>query len=276
MDATIRLCGIDVPRIGFGTLYLTEHPGFGPARSNAVELLREAKRLGVRFFDAADSYGNGSAESAVRAALHPYDGLIVATKGGYRHKSRGSWKPDGRPEHLRSALESSLRQLGVDAIELYQLHCPDRSVPYSDSIGTLFQLQKEGKIRHVGVSNVGLHELEIARAEGEVVSVQNAYSIRQHRDSEVLDACTRSEIAFIPWGPLGNGGISRGDRTLTRIAAKHSATPAQIALAALLAESPVMLPIPGTGSIEHLRENVAASQISLDADDLDALWGGDP
>ena len=199
--------------------------------------------------------------------------MIVATKGGYRHNSRGAWKPDGRPEHLRSALESSLRQLGVDTIALYQLHCPDRAVPYADSIGTLFRMQKEGKIRHVGISNVGLRELATARAEGEIVSVQNAYNVRDHWDDEVLNECTRSGIAFIPWGPLGDGGVARGDRTLNRIATKHSATPAQIALAALMAHSPVMLPIPGTSSVEHLQENVAAARIALDADDLDAIWG---
>lgn len=274
MQATISVGGIEVPRMGFGTLYLLRQRGFGPARPNAGALLREARRLGVRFFDTADSYGNGASEIAVREALHPYDGLVIATKGGYLHERPGAWRPDGRPAHLRATLEDSLKRLGVDAVELYQLHCPDRAVPYADSIGMLFRLQAEGKIRHVGVSNVGLAELATARAEGEIVSVQNAFNIRHRRDADVLDECTRSGIAFIPWMPLGDGSISWTDPALRRIAARHGAKPAQVALAALLHRSPVMLPIPGTGSIDHLRENWQAAEVTLDAEDLSVLWPG--
>jgi aryl-alcohol dehydrogenase-like predicted oxidoreductase len=274
MDATIRIGGQDVPRIGFGTLYITAERGFGAARDNAVALLREAASLGVKVFDTADSYGSGAAEDAVRRALHPYDGLLIATKGGYRHDRLNAWTPDARPAHLRAALEGSLRRLGVETVDLYQLHCPDRRVPYAESVGALVRLQAEGKIRHIGVSNVGARELEIARREAAIVSVQNPCNIRYRPDGEVLKACERHGLAFLPWMPLGDGGIPWTDPALRRIAAKHGATPAQVALAALLHRSPVMLPIPGTGSAAHLRENVAAANVTLDAADVAEVWGG--
>jgi aryl-alcohol dehydrogenase-like predicted oxidoreductase len=273
MAAVIRIAGREVPRIGFGTLYITVERGFGRALPGAVALLREAASLGVKVFDTADSYGNGAAEDAVREALHPYDGLVIATKGGYRHERLNAWTPDARPERLRAALEGSLKRLGVAAIDLYQLHCPDRRVPYADSIGTLARMQAEGKIHHIGVSNVGLRELEVARREAAIVSVQNPFNVRYRSGAEVLEACERHGIAFIPWMPLGDGGISWTDPVLRRIAAKHGATPAQVALAALLHRSPLMLPIPGTSSAAHLRENVAAAEVDLDAVDLAELWG---
>jgi aryl-alcohol dehydrogenase-like predicted oxidoreductase len=257
MTETIALAGHEVPRIGFGTLYLTQQRGFGPARADAVDLLREAARLGVRLFDTADSYGNGAAEEALRAALHPYDGLVVTSKGGFRHERLGAWTPDARPAHLRAALEGSLTRLGLETIALYQLHCPDRRVPYAESVGTLADLQKEGKIRHIGVSNVGLRELDIARREAEIVSVENPYNIRYRGGGEVLDACTRDGLVFLPWMPLGDGAISWRDPVLVRIAARHGATPAQVALAALLQ-----------------RENVAAGAIRLDPDEMAQLWRG--
>lgn len=272
MNATLSVGGTEVPRIGFGTLYITVERGFGPARPNAVALLREAASLGVRFFDTADSYGSGSAEEALRQALHPYDGLLVATKGGFRHERLGAWIPDARPEHLRAAAEGSLRRLGVESIALYQLHCPDRRVPYAESVGALKDLQSEGKIRRIGVSNVGLRQLETARREVEVVSLQNPYNIRHRRDEDVLDYCADHGIAFIPWMPLGDGGIPWDDPVLGRVASKHGASPPQVALAALLHRSPVVLPIPGTGDIGHLGENVAAGRLALDAEDLAALW----
>lgn len=274
MNATINVSGVDIPRIGFGTLYITQQRGFGPARPDAVDLLREAARLGVRLIDTADSYGNGAAEEAVRAALHPYDGLLVTTKGGFRHERLGAWSTDARPEHLRQALEGSLQRLGVETIDLYQLHCPDYRVPYADSVGTLVKLRNEGKIRHIGISNVGLDQIETARRETDIVSVQNPYNIRRGWDNDIVDYCETNGIVFIPWMPLGDGGISWTDPVLTRLAAKHDASAPQIALAALLHRSPAILPIPGTTSMDHLRENVAAAKLRLDDEDLALLWPG--
>ncbi len=271
MDS-IQIGDMAVPRMGFGTLYITEQRGFGPYRSNAVALLQEAVALGVRFFDTADSYGNGAAEQAVHDALYPYDGLLIATKGGYRHDRLGAWSPDARPDHLRQALEGSLKRLNLETIDLYQLHCADGRVPYEDSLGTLVDMQREGKIRHVGVSNVGVGEIEIARAMTDIVSVQNAFNVRHQWNLEVLDYCASQGIAFIPWMPLGDGGISWTEPVLQRLAAKHGATPAQIALAALLHRAPIMLPIPGTSSVSHLRDNVAAGNFALDSEDMTALW----
>jgi aryl-alcohol dehydrogenase-like predicted oxidoreductase len=262
---------MDVPRIGLGTLYITVERGFGPARSDAVALLREARRIGVRLFDTANSYGNGSAEEAVRDALHPYDGLLIATKGGFRHDRLGAWATDARPKQLRTALEGSLERLGLETIDLYQLHCPDRRVPYADQIGALVDFRNEGKIRHIGISNVDVSQIEIARRETAIVSVQNPYSVRHRWGEDVLDYCDAHEIVFIPWMPLGDGGIRWDDRVLVRVAEKHGASPPQIALAALLRRTPIMLPIPGTGSIDHLRENFAAIEIKLDNKDLEAL-----
>lgn len=272
MTATLAIGDFDVPRIGFGTLYILEQRGFGPARADATDLLREAARLGVRLFDTADSYGNGSAEAALRAALYPYDGLLIGTKGGFRHERPGAWVPDARPERLKKALDGSLARLGVERIDLYQLHCPDRRVPYAELVGTLAELQRAGKIRHIGISNVDAAQLEIARREADIVSVQNACNLRHRWSKDVIAACEAAGIAFIPWMPLGDGSISWNDPVLTRVAAKHGATAPQIALAALLHRSPVMLPIPGTGNIAHLRDNVAAGELKLDADDMAALW----
>jgi aryl-alcohol dehydrogenase-like predicted oxidoreductase len=273
MNTTFEICGISVPRIGFGTLFVPESRGFGPARPNSVGLLREAASLGVRFFDTADSYGNGSAEDALRRALHPYDGLVIATKGGFRHERPGSWVADGRPAHLRAALEGSLKRLAVETIALYQLHAPDSDVPYADSVGALAGLQEEGKIREIGVSNVDARELAVARREARIVSVQNAYNIRYRADDDVLEICAKDGIAFIPWSPLSDGTLATRDREIARIAKKHAATSAQVALAALLHRSEVVLPIPGTSSSAHLKENVAAAKVALDAEDLAALWG---
>ncbi len=272
LSQVVSVCGTEVPRIGMGTLYITVERGFGAARPDAVALLREARRLGVRLFDTADSYGAGSAEEAVRVALHPYDGLVVTTKGGYRHDRLGAWVPDARPEQLRAAVEGSLGRLGLETIELYQLHCPDRRVPYADQVGTLEDFRREGKIRHIGISNVEVSHIDIARRESTIVSVQNRYSIRHRGGEDVLDYCESHGIVFIPWMPLGDGDIRSDDPELGRLARKHGASLPQIALSALLHRASVMLPIPGTGSIDHLRENVAAGGIALDAEDLAVLW----
>lgn len=208
----------------------------------------------------------------MRKALHPYDGLVVTTKGGYRHDRLGAWRPDAGPERLRISVEGSLRRLGVETIELYQLHCPDRRAPYADSVGTLRDLRAEGKIRHIGISNVDVSHIEIARRETAIASVQNPYNIRRRGGAEVLAYCEDHDIVFIPWMPLGDGEISWDDAELVRLARKHGASPPRIALAALLHRSPVMLPIPGTRSIDHLRDNVAAAGVALDAEDLAVLW----
>ena len=274
MVDTVQIGDFAVPRIGFGTLYITEHRGYGVALPGAVKLLKEAAHLGVRLFDTADSYGNGAAEKALRDALFPYDGLMIATKGGYRHERLGAWVADARPDRLRHALEGSLQRLGIETVDLYQLHCADSRVPYADSVGALVDMKAEGKIHRIGISNVGVAQIETARRETDIVSVQNAFNVHHGWSSDALDYCTDKGIAFIPWMPLGDGGISWDDPDLCRIAQKHSATPAQIALAALLQASPVMLPIPGTSSLDHLRDNVNAGQIDLDDDDIAVLWRG--
>ena len=271
-NTTIRIGKLEIFRIGYGTLYIPSKRGFGPARPNAVHLLREARNLGLQFFDTADSYGNGSAEEAIKEALHPYDNIIIASKGGFRHERLGSWVSDARPERLRSCLESSLQRLGLECIDLYQLHCPDNRVPYSDSVGALAEMQQEGKILHVGISNVNLDQIRTAMREVDIVSIQNAFNIMYQGHSDILNYCESKNIVFIPWMPLGDGSISWDSPMLRQIAQKYGSSPAQIALAALLDRSPVILPIPGTSSLDHLRENIKAGDINLDAEDLIKLW----
>jgi pyridoxine 4-dehydrogenase len=208
-------------------------------------------------------------ENLIAEALHPYpDGLVIATKGGLLRSGPSQWPRDASPQHLREACEGSLRRLKLDRIDLYQLHSPDNKVPFEDSVGTLKELQDEGKIRHVGMSNVSVEELKRARAIVEVVTVQNRYSLEDRHSEEVLEACEQADIGFIPWFPLETGRLAESGGPLDRIAAEHEATPAQIALAWLLARSPVMLPIPGTSSVEHLEENLAAAQIELSVDEV--------
>jgi aryl-alcohol dehydrogenase-like predicted oxidoreductase len=208
-------------------------------------------------------------ENLIAEALHPYpDGLVIATKGGLLRTGPGRWPSDARPEHLREACEASLRRLKLDRIDLYQLHSPDGKVPFEDSVGALKELQDEGKIRHIGMSNVSVEELERARALVDVVTVQNRYSLEDRHSEDVLEACEQAEIGFIPWFPLATGRLAEPGGPLDRIASEHDATPAQIALAWLLARSPVMLPIPGTSSVEHLEENVAALDIELSPEEV--------
>ena len=272
MKTTIRVGETEISRIGYGTLYLPVERGFGPARANALDLLKEARNLGIQFFDTADSYGNGSAEEAIREALHPYDNIVIASKGGFRHERLGSWVSDARPERLRSCLEGSLRRLGLECIDLYQLHCPDNRVPYADAVGALAEMQQEGKILHIGISNVNLEQIRIATREVDIVSIQNAYNILHQGHSDILEYCESKNIVFIPWMPLGDGSISWDRPMLKQIAQKHGSSPAQIALVALLHHSPAILPIPGTSSLDHLRENIKAGNINLDAEDLKSLW----
>jgi aryl-alcohol dehydrogenase-like predicted oxidoreductase len=270
-----------VNRLGFGAMRVAGKDIWGPPddRERAIRVLRRVVELSVNFLDTADSYGPYVSEELIAEALHPYaEGVVIATKGGLTRPSRHAWDEDGRPEHLRGALEGSLRRLQVDRIDLYQLHAPDPEVPYEDSVGALRDLQAEGKIRLVGVSNVNLDELEIARGIVDVVSVQNRYNLRDRSSEDVLDRCAELGIAFIPWFPLDEGGLaegrglpSRSHELLSEIARGHAATPAQIALAWLLERSPVMLPIPGTSSLEHLEENVGAASIELSDDEVERL-----
>ena len=257
---------LEVHRLGFGAMRITGDGIWGPPDDpeEAKRLLRRVVELGIDLIDTADSYGPEVSENLIAEALHPYpDGLVIATKGGLLRTGPGRWPSDARPEHLREACEGSLRRLKVDRIDLYQLHSPDSKVPFEDSVGALKELQDEGKIRHIGMSNVSVDELERARAIVEVVTVQNRYSLEDRRSEEVLGACERAGIGFIPWFPLATGHLAEPGGPLDRIAGEHDATPAQIALAWLLAHSPVMLPIPGTSSVEHLEENVAALDIEL-------------
>jgi aryl-alcohol dehydrogenase-like predicted oxidoreductase len=248
-----------VHRLGFGAMRLTGPGVWGaPAdRPEAIRVLRRALELGVNFIDTADSYGPGVSEEIIAEALHPYPpGLVIATKGGLTRAGPGNWGRDAHPAHLRAACEGSLRRLRLSRIDLYQLHAVDPRVPLEDSLGELARLRTEGKIRQIGVSNVSAEELARAQRTVTVVSVQNRYNLQDRDSEEVLRNCERAGIAFIPWFPLGAG---------------RDAANAQSAIAWLLARSPVMLPIPGTSSIAHLEENVAAAQLRLSAEDLQAM-----
>jgi pyridoxine 4-dehydrogenase len=269
---TVRLGDLVVQRMGFGAMRVTGAGVWGPPRDReaAKRLLRRALELGVNFLDTADSYGPDVSEETIAEALHPYpQGLVIGTKGGFTRPGR-SWRADGRPEHLRAAIDGSLERLRLARIDLYQFHTPDARVPFAESIGALAEAQRAGKIRHIGLSNVSLAQLEEARRMVSVVSVQNEYNLGDRASEDVLAACARHGIAFIPWYPLGAGSVLRSAK-VKRVAMRHGATPAQIALAWLLAHSPVMLPIPGTGSIAHLEENVGAAALRLSAEDLAAL-----
>jgi aryl-alcohol dehydrogenase-like predicted oxidoreductase len=256
-----------VRRLGFGAMRVTGEGIWGPPRDHAeaLRVLRRAVELGVDLIDTADSYGPEVSEALIAEALHPYpEGLILATKGGLLRPGPDRWTPDGRPEHLRAACEGSLRRLRVERIDLYQLHSPDRNVPYEESVGALAELQKEGKIRCIGVSNVSVDELERARRIVRVVSVQNRYNLTDRHSEGVLDHCAREGIGFIPWYPLATGDLASEGGPLSKIAERVGATPGQVALAWLLRRSPVMLPIPGTSKVAHLEENVAAASLELD------------
>jgi aryl-alcohol dehydrogenase-like predicted oxidoreductase len=242
-----------------------------PDRDEAVRLLRRAVDLGVGFFDTADSYGPHECELLVADALHPYRDLVVATKGGLRRHGPGRWSKDCRPEHLRATCEGSLRRLRVDSIDLYQLHTVDPDVPLEESLGALDELRQEGKIRRIGVCNVTTAELGRALAAVPVASVQNRYSIADRSSQDVLAACEARSLAFIAWAPLAKGYLTRPRGHVARAALRRGVTAGQLALAWVLARSPVTLPIPGTSSIAHLEENVAAAQITLGHDDVVAL-----
>lgn len=265
---------LEVNRLGFGAMRITGEGIWGePADRNAcIAVVRRTLELGVNLIDTADSYGPNVSEEIIADALHPYsDGLLIATKGGLTRGGPGQWDPDGRPEYLKRACEASMRRLKVDQIDLYQLHRPDPSVPYEDSVGALKELQDEGKVRLVGVSNVSVEQLATARSIVDVVSVQNLFNLTDRHSEDVLDACEEQGLGFIPWFPLAVGELAQSGGPLDQIAEAHDAAPGQIALAWLLQRSPVMLPIPGTASLAHLEENVAAAVIELSEDEMAAL-----
>jgi pyridoxine 4-dehydrogenase len=264
---------ISVHRLGYGAMRLTGEGIWGPPKDHkgALAVLRRAVELEVNFIDTADSYGPNVSEELIAEALFPYPaGLAIATKGGWNRPGPNQWTHDASPAHLRKAVEGSLKRLRLDRIDVYQLHIPDPVTSFEASVETLAQLRNEGKIRLVALSNVTQEHIERARKIVPIVSVQNRYSFADREWDYVVDYCERNGIAFIPWFPLGAGKVA--GQVLDRIAAAHHASPTQIALAWLLRRSPIMLPIPGTSSIEHLEQNVAASSLRLTDEDFEALW----
>jgi pyridoxine 4-dehydrogenase len=277
-SGTFRLGDLEVTRMGFGAMRITGPGIWGPPADHdeAIRVLRRAVELGVNLIDTADSYGPEVSENLIAEALHPYpDDLVVATKGGLLRPGPGDWRRDLRPERIKEACEASLRRLKVDRIDLYQLHAVDPNVPYEETVGAVADLKREGKIRHVGVCNVGRTDLEIARAIVDVVSVQNRYSLVDRSAERVLEVCESDGLGFLPWYPLGSGDLGEdAAATLDEVGSTHDASRFQIALAWLLRRSPVMLPIPGTSKVAHLEENIAAATIELSDEEfakLDAL-----
>jgi len=268
--------GGDLPvnRLGFGAMRITGEGiwGWPPDRNNALKVLKRAVELGVNLIDTADAYGPETSELLIAEALHPYPkGLVIATKGGLTRPGPGQWVPNGRPEHLKQAVDGSLKRLRLDRIDLYQLHTVDRKVPMEASLGALKEMQDVGKIRHVGLSNVDPEEIERARKVLPIVSVQNQYNIENRKSENVLVYCEKKSLGFMPWFPIGGGRGLKPDNALERAAKARGASVVQVALAWLLERSPVMLPIPGTSSIAHLEENVAAAAIKLNPAEWKAI-----
>jgi pyridoxine 4-dehydrogenase len=274
---TVRIGDITVHRIGYGSMRLTGPGVWGdpPCRPEAIRLLRRAVELGVDFIDTADSYGPYVAEELIREALHPYTNVLVATKGGLVRTGPGQWKPVCRPEYLRQEVEMSLRRLGLDQIGLYQLHRIDPKVPVEESLGELTELQREGKICNIGLSQVTVAQIEQARKAATIVSVQNLYNLANRTADSTLEYCRSEGMAFVPWFPMGGGELTDSAGAAKAIAAEQDATPAQIALAWLLHRSPAMLPIPGTASVAHLEENVAAAELRLSDEQFQRLLAAD-
>jgi pyridoxine 4-dehydrogenase len=274
-SGTFSLGGdLTVHRLGFGAMQLPGPGVWGPPRDHdeAVRVLRRAVELGVDLIDTADSYGPYVAEELIREALHPFPaGLVIATKAGLVRPGPGRWEPVGRPPYLRQECQMSLRRLGLERIDLFQLHRIDPEVALEDQIGELRDLRREGLIRHIGLSEVGVAEIEAARRIAPIASVQNRFNLADREHEAVLDHCTREGIAFIPWFPLATGRLAAGGGPLATMAADLGTAPAQLALAWLLHLSPVMLPIPGTSSVAHLEENVAAALIGLTPEQIDQL-----
>jgi pyridoxine 4-dehydrogenase len=273
---------LKVFRLGFGTMRLTGEGIWGPPanKQEAIAVLRRALELGINLIDTADSYGPEVSENLIAEALYPYPkDLVIATKGGFLRPGPNQWLPDGRPEHLREALEGSLRRLRLDHIDIYQFHRPDPKVPFEDSVGEFAKMREKGKIRHVGLSNVTIEQLARAQKIVPIVTVQNRYNLAD-RESEnmtaaeseaMVDICARQGIGFLPWFPLGTGELARQGGLLDQIARRHNARPSQIALAWLLQRSSTMIPIPGTSSVKHLEENVLGATIKLTREEFDAI-----
>jgi pyridoxine 4-dehydrogenase len=262
---------LSVARMGFGAMRITGTGIWGdpPDHDAALATLRQVVELGVNFIDTADSYGPEVSENLIAEALHPYsDDLVIATKGGLLRPGPGRWDPDGRPEHLREALEGSLRRLRLEQIPLYQFHRPDPKVPFTESVGAIAELKSEGKIRHVGLSNVTEHQLKEAQRIVPIVSVQNRYNASDRSSESMVDLCEQEQIVFLPWAPLQNRDTNS---PVAQAARSHGVTEHQVVLAWLLARSPQMLPIPGTGSPGHARENIEAAALNLTDSEIEAI-----
>jgi pyridoxine 4-dehydrogenase len=265
---------LTVNRLGFGAMRITGQGIWGdpPDHATALATLRKVVELGVNFIDTADSYGPHVSESLIAEALYPYpDDLVIATKGGYVRSGPNQWKPDGRPEHLREVCEGSLRRLRLEQIPLYQFHVPDPDVPVAESIGAIAELKAEGKIRHIGVSNVDETQLREAQRIAAIVSVQNRYNAADRKSQSMVDLCEQEQLVFLPWAPVQDGGKNPA---VARAAREHGITEHQVILAWLLASSPQVLPIPGTGSPEHAADNIAAAAVELTPDEVAAISKG--
>ena len=267
--------GLDVHRLGYGAMRITGKGIWGdpPDHDAAISVLRRLPELGVDFIDTADSYGPYVSEDLIREALHPYDGITVATKAGLTRHGPDIWAAVGRPEYLRQCCLMSLRRLGVERIDLFQLHRIDPKVPREEQFGILKELQDEGLVRHLGLSEVSVEEIRAASEVFRVATVQNLYNVANRSSEDVLDHCDAEGIGFIPWFPLSAGKLAEPGGVVAEVAARHEATPGQVALAWLLQRSPVVLPIPGTGSVQHLEENVAAADLQLTDADVEQLDG---
>jgi aryl-alcohol dehydrogenase-like predicted oxidoreductase len=275
MNTNFELGGdLKVNRLGFGAMRITGEGiwGWPPDRTNALKVLRRATELGVDLIDTADAYGPDTSELLIAEALHPYPkGLVIATKGGLTRPGPGEWVPNCRPDHLKQALEGSLKRLRLERIDLYQLHTVDPKVPIEESIGALKQMQDAGKIQHIGLSNVDPEEIARARKIVPIVSVQNRYNIEDRKSENVLEYCEKENLAFLPWFPIGGGGGLKPENPLNTAARAHGVSVYQVALAWLLQRSPVMLPIPGTSSLAHLEDNVAAAKLKLSPEEWNAI-----
>ncbi|MDE3070171.1 MAG: aldo/keto reductase [Acidobacteriota bacterium] len=271
---TFKIGGdLEVARLGYGAMRITGEGVWGPPRDHdgAIAVLRRLRELEVDLIDTADSYGPGDSESLIREALHPYGGIRVATKGGFTRQGPGRWAAVGRPEYLRQCCLMSMRRLGVETIDLWQLHRIDAAVPREEQFALMRELQDEGKVRHLGLSEVSVEEVRAAQRHFRVATVQNLYNLANRQSEDVLAHCEQEGIGFIPWFPLAAGRLSEPGGALAEVAHARGATPGQVALAWLLARSPVMLPIPGTSSLEHLEENVAAAALELSDEELARL-----
>src|ERR1700724_1264703 len=273
-SGTFVIGDIPVHRLGFGAMQLTGDGVWGEPEDHdeAIAVLRRAVELGINLIDTADSYGPEVSERLIAEALHPYPAnILIATKAGFQRPGPNQWVEDGRPEHLRSTVDGSLRRLRLERIDLLQLHRIDPKVPMADQIGALVDLQRRGKIRHIGLSEVSVKQIEAVRRITPIVSVQNRYNLVDRQSEDVLEHCTRENLGFIPWFPLATGELANHDGPLIRSAKRLNAKPAQVALAWLLQKSPVMLPIPGTSKVKHLEENTAAALIELDDSTMEEL-----